>query len=171
MVSHLTVGKKGYEGVQREVKRLAVDAQALKDSCLEDVDRDTNAFNGVMEAMKLPKKTPEQSAARDEAVEKATLKATLVPLSVLERSIDLLKLAKKVARVGNKNSLSDAGVAGLAAAAAAEGAYYNVRINLPSLRDEKLRANLSARAKALRARALKLGDDIRRLMDREMRRL
>ncbi|OGD30377.1 MAG: glutamate formimidoyltransferase [Candidatus Aminicenantes bacterium RBG_13_63_10] len=171
MVSHLTVGKKGYESVQREVKRLAVEAQGLKDSLLEDVDRDTRAFNKVIDALRLPKKSEEQSSERDRAVETASLEATLVPLAVLEKSIDLLKLARKIAKIGNKNSLSDAGVAGLTAVSAAEGAYYNVRINLPSLRNEKQRAAIGVKAKALRNRALKMGDDIRRLMDKGLRRL
>lgn len=170
MVSHLTVGKKGYEGVQREVKRLAVEAQSLKDSLLRDVDRDTRAFNRVMDAFKLPKKTPEQASQRERAVEEATLEATLVPLEVLEKSIDLLKLAKKIAKAGNKNSLSDAGVAGLTAQAAAEGAYYNVRLNLSSLKNEETRASLGIRAKTLRNRALKLGDNVRRIMDKGLRR-
>ncbi|MBN2199193.1 MAG: glutamate formimidoyltransferase [Candidatus Aminicenantes bacterium] len=170
MVAHLTVGKKGYESAQREVKRLAVDAQALKDSLLDDVDRDTRAFNRVMDAFRLPKKTEAQSSERDRAVEEAFLEATLVPLGVLEKSIDLLKLAKKIARIGNKNSLSDAGVAGLTALAAAEGAYYNVRINLPSLKNEDARSRIGRKAKALKNRAVKLGADLRRVMDKGLRR-
>ncbi len=170
MVSHLTVGRKGYEKAQREVKQLAVEAQALKDSLLEAVDRDAEAFNKVMDALRLPKKTEEQARDRSQAVGQAAREATLVPLAVLEKSIDLLKLAKKVARIGNKNSLSDAGVAGLTAQAAAEGAYYNVRINLPSLPDEELRAELGRKAKALKVHAVKLGNDVRRIMDRNLRR-
>jgi glutamate formiminotransferase/formiminotetrahydrofolate cyclodeaminase len=170
MVCHLTVGRKGYERIQREVKQMAVEAQTLMDALLEAVNLDSEAFNKVMEALRLPKKTAEQAAERDLAVEAATREATLVPLGVLEKSISLLKLAKKVARQGNKNSLSDAGVAGLAAQAAAEGAYYNVRINLPSLQDAEFRASLGRKAKALRIRAVKLGNDIRRIMDRNLRR-
>lgn len=170
MVSHLTVGRKGYERVQREVKQLAVEAQALMDALLEAVDLDSEAFNKVMEAHRLPKKTEEQAAERDREVEAATREATLVPLGVLDKSIGLLKLAKKVARLGNKNSLSDAGVAGLTAQAAAEGAYYNVRINLPSLQDAELRTTLGRKAKALKTRAVKLGNDVRRILDRSLRR-
>jgi len=166
MVAHLTVGKKGYESAQREVKRLAVEAQALKDSLLEDVDRDTRAFNKVMDALRLPKKTDDQADERDRAVEEASLEATLVPLGVLEKSINLMKLAKKIARIGNKNSLSDAGVAGLAAMAAAEGAHYNVRINLTSLKSEDTRSRIGLKAKALKNRAVKLGTDVHRLMDK-----
>jgi glutamate formiminotransferase/formiminotetrahydrofolate cyclodeaminase len=123
-----------------------------------------------MDAHRLPKNTEEQKRERDMAVEAATREATLVPLGVLEKSISLLKLAKKVARLGNKNSLSDAGVAGLTAQAAAEGAYYNVRINLPSLQDPQMRSSLGRRAKVHKIRAVKLGNDIRRILERGLKR-
>jgi len=133
MVSNLTVGKKEYEGVQKDVKKFAVSAQDLKDEFLRAVDLDTMAFNKVMDALKLPKKTDEQKEKKARAIEEASQEATLVPLGVLEKSIEALKMAKDIALKGNKNSLSDAGVAGLMAQAAAEGAYYNVKINLPGL--------------------------------------
>jgi glutamate formiminotransferase len=122
MVANLTVGKKGYEAAHDEMVATAVRAQALKDRLLGAVDEDTKAFNKVMEAFRLPKTTPEQATEKDRAVEDANKEATLVPLGVLEMAIEAVALAKAAAAKGNKNSVSDAGVAGLAGPAAGEGA-------------------------------------------------
>ncbi len=135
MVANLTVGKKKYAKVQERVKEIAELGQDLKDFFLAAIDDDTNAFNAVMETFRLPKGTPEQAKARDLAVAEATREATRVPLSVLEKVPATLELADEVARIGNTNSLSDAGVAALTGLAGAEGAYYNVLINLDSLRE------------------------------------
>ena len=133
MVGNLTHGRKGQEADWPEMERIAVEAQALKDAFMLDVDRDTDAFNLVMAAMRLPKTTDNEKAAREAAIDAANRGATLVPLGVLRRSLDALKLAEIAARRGNPNSLSDAGVAALTGLACAEGAFYNVRINLKSL--------------------------------------
>jgi glutamate formiminotransferase/formiminotetrahydrofolate cyclodeaminase len=143
MVANLTVGKKGYEAVHDEMIATAVRAQALKDRLLEAVDTDTLAFNKVMEAFRLPKTTPEQAAEKDRAVEEANREATLVPLGVLEMAVETVRLARTAAAKGTRNSVSDAGVAGLAGQAAGEGAYDNVLINLQGIRD----ANFSDRVR------------------------
>ncbi len=135
MVANLTVGKKKYAKVQDRVKEIAELGQDLKDFFLAAIDDDTNAFNAVMDTFRLPKTTAEQAKARDLAVAEATREATRVPLLVLEKVPGLLVLAGEVGRIGNANSLSDAGVAVLAGLAGAEGAYYNVLINLDSLRE------------------------------------
>jgi len=135
MVANLTVGKKGYESVRGDMVDTAVRAQALKDSLLEAVDRDTRAFNKVMEAFRLPKTTPEQAEEKDRAVEAANKDATLVPLEVLEKAVEAVRLARTAAAEGNRNSISDAGVAGLTAQAAGDGAYDNVLINLQGIKD------------------------------------
>jgi len=167
MVANLTVGKKGYEKAFTEMKKTAVRAQRLKDECLGQVDRDADAFNRVMDAVRLPKTTEDQKKERDAAVESATKEATLVPFHVLEKSIELLKLAKKAAQKGNRNSMSDAGVAALAARTAAEGAYYNVRINLPGIQDEGFRTGTKRKAAALRRRACRLAEEINRFVEKE----
>ena len=135
MVANLTVGKKKYAAVQDRVKEIAEAGQDLKDFFLAAIDDDTNAFNAVIDTFSLPKSNPEQSRARDLAIAEATRQATRVPLSVLEKVPALLEISGEVGKIGNANSLSDAGVAALAAMAGAEGAYYNVLINLDSLRD------------------------------------
>ena len=133
MVAALTRGKEGYEQQQEELRALASEGQCLKDEFLLDVDRDTDAFNALMAAFRLKKKTDQEKAARDEAIREATEGATRVPLGVLERSVRSAQLAGIVAEKGLQSSLSDAGVAALTARACAEGAYYNVLINLQQL--------------------------------------
>ncbi|MBN2430421.1 MAG: glutamate formimidoyltransferase [Acidobacteria bacterium] len=135
MVSNLTMGKKGYEAVQEEMVRIGVAGQQLKEEFLADIDLDTEAFDRLMDAFRLPKKSDEEKAARQAAVVEATKGAIAVPLRVLKRTIAALGLVKAVAQKGNQNSLSDAGVGGLMALAAARGACYNVLINLQGLDD------------------------------------
>ncbi len=169
MVSNLTVGKKEYKNVQKDVKEIAVKAQSLKDEFLRAVDLDTIAFNKLMEAYRLPKKTKEQKQERAQAVEKALKEATLVPFGVLEKSIKALDLAREIALKGNKNSLSDAGVAGLTAQAAAEGGYYNIKINLPNLQDNEFKSKIKKQAASLKKKAVKLGDELREIIEKELK--
>jgi glutamate formiminotransferase/formiminotetrahydrofolate cyclodeaminase len=135
MVGNLTVGKKKYATVQDRVKEIAELGQDLKDFFLAAIDDDTNAFNAVMDCFGLPKSSTEQKKARNLAIAAATRQATRVPLSVLEKVPSLLEMAAEIGEIGNANSLSDAGVAALSGMAGAEGAYYNVLINLESLRE------------------------------------
>lgn len=168
MVANLTVGKKGYEEVREEMVATAVRAQALKDGLLEAVDRDTRAFNKVMEAIRLPKTTPEQAFEKERAVEEANKEATLVPLEVLEKAGEAVVLARVAAAKGNKNSVSDAGVAGLAGQAAGEGAYYNVLINLAGIKDSKFVADVRRRAERLRKALDKEGKAVRRILGKAL---
>ena len=117
------------------MKEIAERGQELKDALLKAIDDDTDSFNAVMDTFRLPRKTDEQARTRDLATAAATRRATSVPLSVLEAMPEVLELAAEVAEIGNVNSLSDAGVAALCAAGGAEGAYYNVLINLASLQE------------------------------------
>jgi glutamate formiminotransferase/formiminotetrahydrofolate cyclodeaminase len=168
MVANLTVGKKGYEEVREEMVATAVRAQALKGGLLEAVDRDTRAFNKVMEAFRLPKTTPEQSGEKERAVEEANKEATLVPLEVLEKAVEAVALARVAAAKGNKNSVSDAGVAGLAGQAAGEGAYYNVLINLAGIKDSKFVADVRRRAERFMKSLDKEGKAVRRILGKAL---
>ncbi len=171
MVANLTVGKKGYEAAQKTLKRAALRGQELKDEYLRLVDLDTEAFNKVMEALRLPKATDEQAAERRAALEAATKEATLVPFRTLEGALELLKLARKAAEKGNRNSLSDAGVAALVARAAAEGAFYNVRINLPGLQDGEFKALTARKSASLRRRVLRTAGEIGRMVEKELQKM
>ena len=115
------------------------------------------------------KKTEEQKNARNAAIQEATKEATLVPFGVLEQSIKALELAKEIAICGNKNSVSDAGVAGLTAQTAAEGAYYNVIINLPEIQDEEFTSEIKSKAESLKKFAVKIGDEIRNIVEEALK--
>ncbi len=133
MVASLTFAKQGMEDLKPVMEAMGRDAQALKDWFLAAVDRDTDAFNGVLDAIRMPRNTEQDRAARETAMAAANLGATMVPLEVLEHAVEALDLALIVARDGNPNSVTDAGVGAACATAAAEGASLNVRINLDGL--------------------------------------
>jgi glutamate formiminotransferase/formiminotetrahydrofolate cyclodeaminase len=168
MVSNLTAGKKGYEAHRERMLRVGVDGQRLKDEFLYDIDRDTDAFNEVMAAMKLPKKTDEEKTARAAAMEAANKGATLVPLGVLQRCVPALELAREMARCGNRNSISDAGVGGLMGRAAAEGAYYNVLINLKGMEDKVFVEQIRAKADKALSEAHAAAGEIAALVREEL---
>jgi glutamate formiminotransferase / formiminotetrahydrofolate cyclodeaminase len=136
MVANLTVGKKGYEAAWDELSRLAERAQVVKDQLTRAIDEDTDAFNAAMSAMRMPKATPEEQAARNAALEAGYQQAARVPLATARACRDALSLSLVVAEQGNTNSASDAGVAALMARAGVEGAVLNVLINLGSVKDE-----------------------------------
>lgn len=148
MVAALTYGKKGHADKNELMDTVGAKGQALKDWFALAVDRDTQAFNKVMDAFDLPKGTAEDKAARTAAILEANKGATRVPLEVLERCGEAAELAAAMVADGNPNSLSDAGVAGLCAVAAAKGAYYNVLINIDGLEDPAFCAAARERADA-----------------------
>jgi len=135
MVCNLTLGKKKYADVEGDLKRVLEQSEQLRDQFTALIDRDTQAFNKVIEAYALPKDTDPQKALRAAAVRGATKEATQVPLEVMKHCIDALALAQSVASKGNAHSVSDAGVSALMLHAGLEGAALNVRINLGGLDD------------------------------------
>jgi len=153
MVANVTFGKKGYESLNAEMSALASEAQALKDEFLRAVDDDARAFEAVMVANRLPKATHDEHTRHDAAVQEATKRAIEVPLSVMRTCVKLLPLIERAAAKGNKNSISDSGVAVMALKTAAGGAYLNVLTNLPGISDEKY-------AKAAGGEARKLLDSV-----------
>ncbi|MFH1263638.1 MAG: glutamate formimidoyltransferase [Pseudomonadota bacterium] len=160
MVANLTQGKKKFAAVHEEMVQVAVRGQELKNELVAAVDRDTEAFDKVMEAFRLPKGTSEQESVRLAAIEEATRGAAEVPLSVLEKMPAILDLAKVVAEKGNPSSRSDAGVAASMARAGAEGAYLNVKINIATLKDRAVANRLGKRAEELLARARSAADAV-----------
>ncbi len=135
MVCNLTIGKKKYIAVEEQLKKVLKDSEELRARFTVLIDKDTEAFNKVMEAFSLPKDDDSQKALRDAAITAATKEATMVPLEVMKHCIDAMALAQNVAENGNKNSISDAGVSALMLHAACESAALNVRINLNGLAD------------------------------------
>jgi glutamate formiminotransferase/formiminotetrahydrofolate cyclodeaminase len=158
MVASLTVGKKGYESAWQELGDMAERGQALKDRLARAVDEDTDAFNRVMDAMRLPKGTPEQQAERDRAIEEANKAAAEVPLQTARHCLAAIALAGIAADKGNRNSSSDAGVAALAGRAGVEGAVLNVLINLGGIKDGVFRKRCVEETNTLAADARRLCD-------------
>lgn len=143
MVSRLTIGKKGYEEYEDLAKEILEKSEIFSSSLLKSVDDDTNAFNGVMAAFKMPKETEEEKSARKEAIQKGFKEAVQSPLHIAEDCLDVLKLAEQFLGKCNENAISDIGVASQQAYAGLEGAVMNVRINLPSIKDEEFVTQIS----------------------------
>jgi len=156
MVAVLSHTKKGFEARQAALDRIAVRAQELKEQLLWAVDADTAAFDKFLDAMRMPKSTPEEEAAREIAMADATVGAATVPLTVLETCPELIELNREIARIGLQASLSDAGVGVQMARAAAAGAYQNVCINLGGLSDASRKQGLLERADKAWARTREL---------------
>ncbi|NLF48680.1 MAG: cyclodeaminase/cyclohydrolase family protein [Acholeplasmataceae bacterium] len=142
MVGALTIGKKKYETLAEECKLEFVSALQMMGEIKEDlhraIDRDTEAFNQVMDAYKLPKSTEEEKAFRHQQIQKATLLAIASPEMIATAAQKGLKTMEIILKVGNKNTLSDMGVAVLLFSSALEGAILNIKINLPGLDDRPL---------------------------------
>jgi len=136
MVCRLTIGKKKYAAVEEDMKKVLETAENLRRFFESAVEEDTRAFNVVMEALKMLKETEEQKIARQKQMEEGSKAANVVPLAVLERAPELLRLSTMAAEKGNTNATSDAATAGSLALAAAEGAYFNVLINLKGISDK-----------------------------------
>jgi glutamate formiminotransferase/formiminotetrahydrofolate cyclodeaminase len=129
MVANLSSHKKGWDERWEEFSDWAEKGQQYKDELLRLVDADTKAFNGIMNAMSLPKGTDEEKAARKKAINDATKFAIEIPFKVMQISYNSMEVIKAMAEVGNPNSVSDAGVGALCARSAVMGAFMNVRIN------------------------------------------
>ncbi len=142
MVAGLTIGKKKYAAVEKEMKEVALQASALVNELSALGPKDAAAYSVVMDAYKLPSESPAAAAAKKEAVTRALLGAAEVPLETARACVRVLDLAAAVAARGNTNAVSDAGVAALLAEAACKGAVYNVRINVSSLDDKAKGARL-----------------------------
>lgn len=136
MVASLTIGKKNYSEIEEDMKKVKEDAVILQEDLISDITRDSEAFNRFMEALKMPKNTDEEKTERREAIQKASKHASEVPLNVAEKSLKIMDLAKIVVEKGNKNAITDGAVSAMLARTAGLGALYNVKINLPSIKDE-----------------------------------
>jgi glutamate formiminotransferase/formiminotetrahydrofolate cyclodeaminase len=168
MVGRLTLGKKQYAAVKNEMTQVRDQGDDLRADLTKLIVTDEEAFNAVMEAFKLPKGSDEQVVARDAAVENANKEATLVPLEVMKKSLEVMRLARTVAEKGNENSITDAGVAGLMGRAAVEGARYNVRINLTSVSDAAFVKKLAAESDAISGEAEALAAEIHKLVEAKL---
>ncbi len=153
MVANLSSHKRGWDERWEEFSRHAERGMALCDRLLRLVDEDTRAFDGLMSAFGLPKGTPEETAARQRAIQEATAGAIEAPLAVMETALESMQVLAAMAEHGMGSSVSDAGVGALCARTAVLGAGLNVEINAKDLTDPDRRAGYLSRAKELCAQA------------------
>ena len=165
MVANLSAGKKGWEDRWKEFSEWAEKGQALKSLLLAMVDKDTEAFNSIMEAFKFPKSTDKEKSIRKKAIQDATRTAIEVPFRVMQLSFDCMPILLAMAEHGNPNSVSDAGVGALCARAAVSGAFLNVKINASGYEDKDFINELLFKAAQLELDAIELEKTIMDLVN------
>lgn len=149
MVANLTIGRKGFESFDSEMKGVVEESKELQSLLTEDIDKDSNAYDEVIKAFRLPKGTDEEKNIRSEAIQEATKNAALVPLTVAQRAAKIMDLAESVVKNGNPNAVTDGAVACMMARTAILGALYNVKINLSSIKDKDFVNDLSIKVETL----------------------
>ena len=149
MVGNLTVGKKKYEDVEEDIKKIISSSEKLRYELSQLIEEDVKVFNNFMATYKMPKETEDEKKIRAEMIQESLIKAAKVPLRVAYKCLDILSLSKEVAEKGNVNVVSDAGAAVLMAEAALESAILNVKINLKMIKDEKIKEEFSSSIKEL----------------------
>jgi glutamate formiminotransferase/formiminotetrahydrofolate cyclodeaminase len=165
MVARLTVGKKKYAAVEPQMFECIDEAETLRADFTALVEKDAAAFNEILTAFKLPKDTPEQQQAQSEAVEKATLHAMEVPLETALKAVQSIRLALRLAELGNLNAISDAASGAASARAALTAAGLNVRINAKGLQDQAVAAKFIAEVRVLEGEADDLAAALRIILE------
>lgn len=153
MVANLSSHKAGWDDKWQYFSDIAAEGQKLMARLLHLVDEDTNAFNKIMDVFAMPKSTDAEKTARAKAMEEATLYATQIPLETMKASLEVFPIVKLMAKEGNPNSVSDAGVGALVARAAVHGAYLNVKINASGLKNREVADKLLAEAAEIACKA------------------
>ena len=160
MVANLSSHKRGWDGRWEEFASWAERGVQMQKRLLELVDEDTEAYNAILDAFGLPKKSDEEKAARAAAVEAATLQASLVPLTVMKEAFGVFDLLKEMTEKGNPNSVTDGAVGVLAVRACIRGAFLNVRINVKGLKDRAMAEELISEAQIIDNDAARLEEEI-----------
>ena len=154
MVANLSASKKGWETKWEEYSDWAVKGQQYKKTLLALVDEDTNAFNLIMEAFKLPKSTDEEKAARKKAIQDGTKKAIEVPFKVMEVAAQSMEVMEAMVLSGNPSSITDAGVGALCARTAVIGAHLNIKTNASSFDDKNYLKSILDKAALLELKTI-----------------
>ncbi|GHV18348.1 methenyltetrahydrofolate cyclohydrolase [Bacteroidia bacterium] len=154
MVANLTIGKKKYEEKEDLMRRIASSASNYMASFVRDIDADSEAYNKVFEAFKLPKETDEEKAERTKEIQAATKQAAEIPMEVARKALDMMDIIATVAENGNQNAITDACVSMMTARTAVLGALLNVKINLSSIKDIEYVALMTQEANYLEQEAI-----------------
>lgn len=165
MVANLSSHKRGWDDRWEEFSDWAEKGMTYQKQLLDLVDEDTNAFNKIMDAFGLPKGSDEEKAARKQAIQDATKYATEVPMKVVEISYKSMEVMKAMAKVGNPNSVTDAGVGALCARTAVRGALLNVKINAGGLEDKAFAGEIIKKGDAFAKQALDLENEIMNVVE------
>ncbi len=168
MVANLSAHKRGWDERWETFSDWAGKGQTYKDRLLALVDEDTNAFNAIMTAFRLPKGTEEEKTARSAAIQTATRHAIDVPFQVMQVALDSFEVIEAMAEIGNPNSITDAGVGALCARAAVHGAFLNVRINAGDLKDADYVATILAKGEAMTKQADELERKVMGMVEEKM---
>jgi len=160
MVANLTIGKKGYEGLEEEMERIAKEAEQYRDKFIEYIDKDSESFNQVMAAFKLPKETEEEKEIRKEMIQRSYKTAALVPLEVARNGLKIMDIIEIVVVKGNKNAVTDGAVAAMMARTATLSALYNVKINLGSIKDTEFVEKVSKEVVEIEEKVVKVEKEI-----------
>jgi len=169
MVANLSSHRRGWDDRWEAFSHWAEQGARLKSQLLLLVDEDTKAFMGILDAFRLPKSTPEEQAARKEAVQAATRRAIEVPAQTMELAYAALDLLEAMVREGNPNSVSDAGVGALCVRAAVHGAWLNVQTNTGGLKDAEFVRQVSERGQVLAHRTEERVAELIRLVEDKIR--
>lgn len=153
MAANLSIGKKGFEERTSELESIALEAQELKTELLGRADEDSDAFNGILQALRLPKRSEEETTLRGLAIQEATKRASLVPLGSARACLGAMRLCLKAVERGRASSATDAAVGFLAAKAGLEGALLNVKINLEGIKDGDFAGAVKKEIEALSTQA------------------
>ena len=154
MVANLSSHKRGWDDRWKEFSDHAEQGKIIQNNLLLMVDEDTRAFNRIMEAFSLSKKSEEEKKLRDIAIEEATKNATLVPLKVMETAFPGFELIREMVETGNPNSISDAGVGALALRSCIKGAFLNVKINASGLKDKAFVTGVLTRGEEIESKTV-----------------
>ncbi len=165
MVANLSSHKRGWDDRWEEFSDWAEKGMECQAELTRLVDEDTEAFNKIMDAFKLPKKTEEEKKERKEAIQKATKNAIMVPFRIMETAHKSLEVIKAMAETGNPNSVTDAGVGALAVRSAVKGAYLNVKINSADLEDKDFVNEILKKGKEIEEQTEKQEDEILKIVE------
>ena len=160
MVANLTIGRKEFQAVEDEMKKIANAAADLRKKLQNDIDNDAQAYREVLAAFKLPKNTDGEKKQRSSAIQQAFKTAATVPLGVARDALKIMDLASRAISQGNQNAVSDGAVAVLASRTAALAALYNVKINLSAIKDPDLVKELTRESENLETQVIKKEKDI-----------
>ena len=149
MVANLSAHKRGWDDKWEEFSNWAEKGIAFQNELLRLVDEDTNAFNKIMEAFRLPKDSEEEQALRNDAIQQATKFAITTPYKVMQRAYDSMQVMKAMAEFGNPNSVTDAAVGALCARTAVRGAFLNVKINCGDCQDKEFVNEILAKGQSI----------------------